>query len=92
MNQCGVDVSARDDRNRTALHWAALGGCIDSVAFLMNLPEADLTARDNAGNTPLDLSTRNPSVYHLLLETVLAEESSQELEKKLLLHLPKLSG
>ena len=46
-NECGADVSARDDGNRTALHLAASNGKTETVTALVNECGADVNARDD---------------------------------------------
>jgi ankyrin repeat protein len=49
------DVTARDARGRTALHWAALGNQPKAIAFLMGAG-SDPAALDADGNSALHLS------------------------------------
>ena len=95
VNECGADVSARDNINSTALHCAARGGHLSVVHFLVSVPGIELTAKDNAGMTPLDLCPGNGTVFCIIAVAVLAsgsEEIPEQLEEELLVHLPKLAG
>ena len=38
---------------RTALHYAASWGCIESIKILLRIPGIDVNARDEDGKTPL---------------------------------------
>jgi ankyrin len=51
--EAGGDVNGKDSRGLTALHEAARWGWNDVVSFLV-AHGADLRARDNRGNTPVD--------------------------------------
>ena len=51
----GVDVNARDDRGRTALHYAAECGHDEMVRLLIG-EGANVNVRDHQGNTPLALA------------------------------------
>jgi ankyrin repeat protein len=48
----GADVNAADERNRTALFWAAVNGSAEDIFFL-TAHGADVHARDISGRTPL---------------------------------------
>ena len=49
------DMTMRDGRGLTALHWAAQENHLNIVLLLLERG-ADTTAKDNQGNTPLDLA------------------------------------
>lgn len=53
----GADLSVKDDRGRTVLHWAAFWGYTD-VAELLLSKGADVNARTVYGETPLHLAAR----------------------------------
>jgi hypothetical protein len=53
-----LDVRARDDEERTALHGAASDGLQEAVAILLERG-ADVDARDQYGATPLHLAAKN---------------------------------
>ena len=59
-----IDITARDDKERTPLHHAAENGSVDLVRDLI-VAGAEIDARDNAGKTPLMFAIREAS-----LETV----------------------
>ena len=46
-------VEARDNRGRTAMHWAVLSKHAPTVRYLLGRWRADVTAVDHDGNTPL---------------------------------------
>ncbi|OZC06069.1 ankyrin repeat protein, partial [Onchocerca flexuosa] len=45
--------SGKDDSGRTAIHWAASGGCLEIVQFCVSQQEDDAVASDDMGWTPL---------------------------------------
>lgn len=45
--------STKDDSGRTAIHWAACGGCLEIVQFCVSQKEEDAVAQDDMGWTPL---------------------------------------
>jgi ankyrin repeat protein len=55
----GIDVNARDEEQRTALHWACLRrnplaeGVPDYIYHLLEMPGIDVNAADASGCTPL---------------------------------------
>jgi ankyrin repeat protein len=51
----GVSTRAIDEKERTSLHWAALGGHKNIVEFLIG-QGADVNARDQNGETPLPVA------------------------------------
>ena len=50
-------LERRDAWGRSALHWAAVNGAGDAVKALAGLG-ADVSARDDAGETPVDAAER----------------------------------
>ena len=52
----GADVAARDDGDKTPLHWAAWNNEIPAVTEALLAAGANLEARDEDGNTPLHLA------------------------------------
>jgi ankyrin repeat protein len=78
----GADLNVRDERGRTALHYAAAAGYTDVVALLVERG-ADVRAADTDGVTPLDAANgkmrgrgRNAGIVHpgtvTMLEGLLA--------------------
>ena len=66
----GADVAARDDRDITPLHWAALRNENPEVAQALLAAGADLAARAVADLTPLHAAaegSENPAVLGVLL-------------------------
>jgi len=53
-----LDVSIRDRKGWTALHYAARSGCFETVCFLLR-KGASVNARTNEGTTPLSLAIVN---------------------------------
>ena len=53
----GMDVNAKDDGDRTPLHWTAGEGHKEIVELLI-AEGADVNAKDNVGETPLDRAIR----------------------------------
>ncbi|GLD95157.1 hypothetical protein PINS_up003782 [Pythium insidiosum] len=49
----GVNLDAKDDDERTPLHWAAGQGSLDAVELLVTQAKARLDVQDDAGWTPL---------------------------------------
>jgi ankyrin repeat protein len=72
----GADLSAKDDRGKTPLHYlAALGGqnpmfFIRGIGDTFVLAKVDFNARDNAGDTPLHVAARTGTqdVYEWLVK------------------------
>ncbi|OQR95900.1 26S proteasome non-ATPase regulatory subunit [Thraustotheca clavata] len=52
---CGYNPNALDEDERTALHWAAAGGYLDVVEFLIE--KSNVNHQDDAGWTPLMSAT-----------------------------------
>ncbi|MCC7374579.1 MAG: ankyrin repeat domain-containing protein [Verrucomicrobiales bacterium] len=63
----GVDLSSRDARGNTALHWAALTGNERIVTQLLNAG-SDSRATNHAGATPLHYGVADEAVVNLLLK------------------------
>lgn len=53
LQAAGVSLDAKDDDERTALHWASATGRADVVDFLLATGQVDANAQDDAGWTPL---------------------------------------
>lgn len=62
-------VDARDEQNRTPLHWAALYANPEVVAVLC-AQKADVGAKDFQGNTPLHLAVKYNANYNKRLKTI----------------------
>ena len=52
----GAEIDHVDKHGRNALHWAAAGGHVDTVGYLMDTPKAKelINQVDDDGHTPLD--------------------------------------
>jgi len=59
---CLIVADARDVRQRTALHYAAVVGNVDVVVILLN-SGANALVQDVSGLTPLHLSVSITSIY-----------------------------
>ncbi|VDD94229.1 unnamed protein product [Enterobius vermicularis] len=44
---------SKDDSGRTAIHWAAAGGCLEIVEFCVSLREESAASEDDIGWTPI---------------------------------------
>ena len=53
MIQKGFDIKTRDSKQRTVLHYAAMGGHIDIVKYLVEDCQCDVDPLDYEGKTPL---------------------------------------
>jgi 26S proteasome non-ATPase regulatory subunit 10 len=49
----GVNLDAKDDDERTPLHWACATGRLDVAEFLLEMAHASVNVQDDAGWTPL---------------------------------------
>ena len=67
--ECGCDIEGRSSVGWTALHAAALSGCFDVVSYLVNTCASDVSAIDDMGCKPIDL-TLEPQVTNLLRESI----------------------
>ena len=54
----GADVNAKDDKNETALWWAAHEGHIE-IAKALIAAGADVNAKDNDNETAMDVAKNN---------------------------------
>lgn len=54
----GAQIDAMNSVGRTALHLAALKGYLNIVQYLVEEKKADVNAKDQGGNTPLDLAAK----------------------------------
>eukprot|EP01026_Neomeris_dumetosa_P062159 TRINITY_DN58740_c0_g1_i2.p2 TRINITY_DN58740_c0_g1~~TRINITY_DN58740_c0_g1_i2.p2 ORF type:complete len:174 (-),score=39.69 TRINITY_DN58740_c0_g1_i2:205-726(-) len=81
------DINQRDHYGRTALHWAAEVGHIETAEALLDLG-GDLSAVENSGRTAIHLAARhgNCEMLQSLLEDV------EEEEKTRLVNQPDLYG
>ena len=69
----GADLDVRGDEGRNPLHGAAYSGKLEVVRILIEYDPAYINARDEYGQTPLDLAStghnfKDGSVFQLLLE------------------------
>jgi len=65
--ECGSDIEGRSSIGWTALHAAALSGCYDVVAYLIKTCASNVTAEDDMGCKPINL-TLGPQIMALLHE------------------------
>jgi ankyrin repeat protein len=61
----GMDVNAKDDGDRTPLHWTAGEGHKEIVELLI-AEGADVNAKDNTGTTTLDWAKNKSKIADLL--------------------------
>ncbi len=54
----GADLNFKDDKGRTALHWAAYYGNLE-IAKILIMHGASLFIKDDNGLTPLDIAKMN---------------------------------
>ncbi|HBL98179.1 TPA: hypothetical protein DDZ86_00880 [Candidatus Dependentiae bacterium] len=54
----GVDVKVKDSQKRSVLHWVCKYGYLDAIKMCMD-HEADIHAKDSAGDTPFDFLEKN---------------------------------
>ena len=69
--EAGGDIHARDNRNRTPLHWASLHAADADVLAVLLAAGADIEARDWGRITPLHEAAsgnRNPDIVTALVE------------------------
>ncbi|KAG8239467.1 hypothetical protein J437_LFUL018999 [Ladona fulva] len=59
MDRKGAKVNVKNKFDTTPLHLAAQNGYLDTVEYLINVREADLTDKDIDGNNPLLLAAQN---------------------------------
>ena len=65
--ECGCDIEGRSSIGWTALHAAALSGCYDVVAYLIKTCASNVSAEDDMGCKPINL-TLEPQIMALLHE------------------------
>ena len=53
-----IEVNSRDDRERTAVHWAAEEGSLDVLQLLLRYKGVEVDAQDYMGMTPLLLAVQ----------------------------------
>ena len=63
----GADINARDEYERTPLHYHAQVNNVEKVALLLERG-ADIEAQDKYKNTPLQFAEYNAEVAQLLIE------------------------
>ena len=70
LHRNGAAINSGDYMHRTPLHVAASNGCLETVSWLLTLPEVNVNAHDRFGFTPLDDAVREGQrVVSVLLET-----------------------
>ena len=63
----GRDPNIRDEAKNTPLHWAAGAGHPEAIAYLLSLPNIDLTAQNLLGDTALHrVSTSIQNLFLLI--------------------------
>lgn len=67
IDEMGFNVNVCDGNNGTPLHTAALNEKFDVVKFLL-VKGANINAVNKSGETPLDYSYNNQTIYHFLME------------------------
>jgi len=93
LNQEGIDISARDNDDRTPLHLAAQNGHTAVMEVLLNQEGIDISARDNDYRTPLHLAAHNghKAVVEILLNQEGIDISARDNDDRTPLHLYLLS-
>lgn len=54
----GAEINAKNEEDLTALHIAAWNGCTDILRELLQATNVDINVKDNNGNTPLYLASK----------------------------------
>ncbi|EJD76142.1 hypothetical protein LOAG_16844 [Loa loa] len=80
--------SGKDDSGRTAVHWAASGGCLEIVQFCVSQQESDAIAMDDMGWTPLMIacSAGRLEVVRYLITLPLVNVNTPNNNKQTALH------
>uniref|UniRef100_A0A0R3RID2 ANK_REP_REGION domain-containing protein n=1 Tax=Elaeophora elaphi TaxID=1147741 RepID=A0A0R3RID2_9BILA len=80
--------SGKDDSGRTAVHWAASGGCLEIVKFCVSQHEDDAIALDDMGWTPLMIacSAGRLEVVRYLISLPLVDVNTPNNNKQTALH------
>ncbi|XP_077534698.1 rabankyrin-5-like [Haemaphysalis longicornis] len=91
----GVDINARNKKNRTALHIAVDKKFVDCVRVLVGSPQLDVNIQDHCGNTPCHYAVRNglpTEALHMLLKHLGADLTIEDDEGSNVLHTAAMGG
>ncbi|KAJ4005580.1 hypothetical protein NW752_002412 [Fusarium irregulare] len=89
-----VNLSARDEKGATPLHWASFAGSLPIVDFLLEQEGINPDERDDSGLTPLAYAARRDSrdVASRLLEVDGVDPDAEDIEGKTPLYWAALRG